>query len=346
MKEKRVRRLLWVCLILLIPLVALLVAGGVLLYELRQPYRSATAEEETFVFIPPGAGAKNAAELLRASGVLHTRLPFTLWLRYCKTDRNIQSGEYRFADAATPMQVAERLIRGDIYYRSITVPEGLTAEETVELLAQNGFGDLGKLRELLAHTDWIQDLAPGAENLEGYLFPETYRFGRRDDEEAVLRAMIRQFRNRMDGILKETPLPEGWTATRVVTLASLIEKEVKTPEERATVSSVLVNRLRRKMPLGCDATIIYAMKLAGTWNGNIRKSDLRTPSPYNSYLRRDLPPGPICNPGAESLRAALNPTKTDFLYYVSKNDGTHQFSRDLRSHNNAVNHYQRSGRPR
>ena len=296
------------------------------------------------LFRSPGTGAGEAAKLLKDEGVLRLRLPFLLWLRHGRMDRGIQAGEYRFTGAADPKQVAEKLVRGDIYYRSITIPEGLTAVETVELLARNGFGELGKLRETLARTEWIRDLNPAAENLEGYLFPETYRFGRRDDEETIIRTMIRQFRNRMDKIVKETPLPEGWTVARIITLASLIEKEARVDSERAVVSSVLVNRLRRKMTLGCDATIIYAMKLAGTWNGNIRKADLQMPSPYNSYIHRDLPPGPICNPGAESIKAALSPAQTDFLYYVSKNDGTHQFSRDLRSHNNAVNRFQRSGR--
>ena len=340
------RRLLGICLILLVLVVAV---GGVFLYELHRPHQrpggpGGSGTEEIFVLIPSGTGARGAAKLLKDEGVLRMRLPFLFWLRYGKMDRDIQAGEYRFAGAADPMQVAERLVRGDIYYRSITIPEGLTAVETVELLARNGFGNPEKLREAISRAEWIRDLNPAAENLEGYLFPETYRFGRRDDEETIIRTMVRQFRNRMDKILQETPLSEGWTVSRAVTLASLIEKEVGAHEERELVSSVLVNRLRLKMPLGCDATIIYAMKLAGTWNGNIRRDDLRMPSPYNSYIHRDLPPGPICNPGAESIKAALRPAQTDFLYYVSRNDGTHQFSRDLRSHNNAVNRYQRSGR--
>jgi UPF0755 protein len=216
--------------------------------------------------------------------------------------------------------------------------------ETVEILARGGFGGREKLEAALLRTDLIQDMNPSAQDLEGYLFPETYRFGRRDDEEAVIGAMVGQFRRRMYKILKESPLPDGWTAAHIVTLASLIEKEAKIPSEQPIVASVLVNRLRINMTLGCDATIIYAMKLAGTWNGNIRKSDLIMESSYNSYIHRGLPPGPICNPGESTIRAALNPEKTDYLYYVSKNDGTHQFSRDLRSHNDAVDRYQRSGR--
>ena len=316
---------------------------GGLLSELQYPYGN-TGEEETFVNIPPGSNAAKVAELLKDHGLLHTKLPFRIWLRRHGLDRRLKAGEYRFSGRSTPVEIAERLSRGDIYFRSITIAEGLTARETTELLAQKGFGDREKLEALLLRTDLINDLSPSAQNLEGYLFPETYRFGRRDDEETIIRTMVNQFRERMNKIVEESPLPDGWTTARIITLASMIEKEVKTPSEQPIVASVLYNRLRLNMTLGVDATVIYAMKLAGTWDGNIRRSDLQIKSPYNTYINRDLPPGPICNPGESTIRAALNPEKTDYLYYVSKNDGTHQFSKDLRSHNNAVNLYQRGGR--
>jgi UPF0755 protein len=334
------RLLLCICFFLPIPVLAVVIG---IRYELYSPYYNA-AGEETFVNIPPGANAAKVAGILKDHGILHTKLPFRLWLRHTGLDRGLKAGEYRFSDKASPIDIAERLTRGDVYFRSITIPEGLTAMETADLLARSGFGDRKKLETALLRADLIRDLDPSAQNLEGYLFPETYRFGRNDDEEAVIGAMVGQFRSRMDKILEQSPLPEGWTIARIVTLASLIEKEVKIPAEQPIVASVLINRLRLNMTLGVDATIIYAMKLAGTWDGNIRKSDLRMASPYNSYIHRDLPPGPICNPGESVIRAALRPAKTDYLYYVSKNDGTHHFSLDLRSHNNAVNRYQRSGR--
>jgi len=334
------RRLFWIFIFLL---VSILAAAGVLLSELHSPYYNA-AQEETFIYVPPGANAAKVAGLLKEQGILHTKLPFRLWLRRHGFDRSLKAGEYRFSGMSTPIEIAERLSRGDVYFRSITIPEGLTALETADLLARGGFGDREKFEAAILRAGLIRDLNQSAQNLEGYLFPETYRFGRRDDEEAVIGAMVNQFRNRMNKILEESPLPDGWTLARIVTLASMIEKEVKTPSEQPIAASVMVNRLRLNMTLGIDATIIYAMKLAGTWNGNIRRSDLRMESPYNTYINRDLPPGPICNPGESTIRAALNPEKTDYLYYVSKNDGTHQFSKDLRSHNNAVNLYQRSGR--
>jgi len=334
------RRLFWICIFLLISILA---AAGVLLSELHSPYYNA-AQEETFIYVPPGANAAKVAGLLKEQGILHTKLPFRLWLRHNGFDRSLKAGEYRFSGMSTPIEIAERLSRGDVYSRSITIPEGLTAFETADLLVRGGFGDREKFEAAILRAGLIRDLNQSAQNLEGYLFPETYRFGRRDDEEAIIGAMVNQFRSRMNKLLGESPLPDGWTVARIVTMASMIEKEVKTPSEQPIVASVMVNRLRLNMTLGIDATIIYAMKLAGTWNGNIRRSDLRMESPYNTYIYRDLPPGPICNPGESAIRAALNPEKTDYLYYVSKNDGTHQFSKDLRSHNNAVNIYQRSGR--
>jgi UPF0755 protein len=309
--------------------------------ELKSPYYGAPSEE-TFVSIPKGAGTKEVARLLTDQGILHASLPFRLYLRYSHQERRIQAGEYKFSERETPVQIARRLIRGDIYFRTITIPEGLTAKETIALLAKKGLGDLKELEQALQRTDWIKDLDSSAQNLEGYLFPETYRFGRKDNSETILKAMIAQFRTKIEPILKNSPLPSGWSVAQLVTLASLIEKEVKIDQERPLVASALMNRLKNKMPLGCDATIIYAMKLADTYKGRLGKKDLQMESPYNSYLHRNLPPGPICSPGENSIRAALQPAHTDYFYYVSRNDGTHQFSKDLRSHSLAVYKYQKA----
>jgi UPF0755 protein len=309
--------------------------------ELRTPYYNAR-EPETYVDISRGMNTNQIAYLLAESGILHSRLPFIAYLRYTGMSRRIQAGEYRFAQAATPKEVAQRLIRGDVCFKSITVPEGLTAREAVELLARNGLGSLEGLEQALLRTDWIKDLDPKAQNLEGYLFPETYRFSRRSDPKAVIKAMVDQFRQRFKTICESNTLKSGWDVRRVVTLASMIEKEVKKAQEGPLVASVFVNRLEKKIPLSCDATIIYAMKQAGTYSGNLSKQDLKMNSPYNTYLHLNLPPSPICNPGTSALLAAINPARTDYLYYVSRNDGTHQFSEDFRSHTDAVNRYQKS----
>ena len=309
--------------------------------ELETPYYGASPGE-VFIEIPRHANTSRVAELLGNSGILRHRLPFILYVRYHNIGRRIQAGEYRFAEAATPGEVARRLVRGDVTFISITVPEGLTAQETIELLAKSGIGDPRKLKKLLLKTEWIRDLDPGARNLEGYLFPETYRFPRKVDGETVVKTMVEQFKTRFAKIAEVHPAHDGWTVPRVVTLASLIEEEVKNKDEGPLVASVLMNRLERGMPLACDATIIYAMKLAGTYRGNLSRADLVRESPYNSYIHRNLPPGPISNPGENSLRAALNPARTGYLFYVSRNDGTHQFSENYASHQYAVNRYQKS----
>jgi UPF0755 protein len=317
------------------------IAGIWIRIELKSPYYGASSSE-TFINIPRGAGTGRIATMLADQGILHASLPFKLYLRLFNLERRIQAGEYKFGEAATPIQIAQRLVRGDIYFRSITVPEGLTAKETIDLLAKNGLGDRKEMQQVLQYTEWIKDLDPSAMNLEGYLFPETYRFGHQDNSETILKAMLGQFRTKLSYIQKSSTLPSGWSVARVITLASLIEKEAQKSEERPLIASVLINRMKIKMPLGCDATIIYAMKLSDRYYGHLGKNDLKMESPYNSYLHRDLPPGPICNPGMDSIRAALNPAKTDYLYYVSRNDGTHQFSKDFRSHTLAVYRFQKA----
>jgi UPF0755 protein len=318
-----------------------LAAAWMWLYsELETPYYGAPASE-VFVDIPRGASAGETADLLARAGIIKHSLPFRAYVRYTGTGRRIQAGEYRFAEAASPRHIAQRLVQGDVFFLSITIPEGLTASETVELLAKSGLGHTSEMQRVLLNTRWIRDLNPTARSLEGYLFPETYRFRRNADSETIIRTMVDQFKARLAKTLAHYPAPRGWDPARIVILASLIEKEVRRPEEGPLVASVLVNRLLKRMPLACDATIVYALKLAGTYEGRLGKADLRMDSPYNSYIHADLPPGPICNPGANALRAALNPATTDYFYYVSRNDGSHQFSKDYGSHLRAVNIYQK-----
>ncbi len=313
--------------------------------ELHMPFYGSPAAE-TFVEIPRGSAPYSIARLLAEAGIIRSRFPFLLYIRWSGSARHLQAGEYRFASPTTPEQVAQRLLRGDVYYISVTIPEGLTAEETVELIASQGLGKVEELEDALQRTDWIQDIDPGAHNLEGYLFPETYHFPHRVTSEEIVKAGVDEFKRRFARLTSTHPIPEGWDTHRIVTLASLIEKEVKNPSERGLVASVLVNRLEKGMPLACDPTIIYALKLSGEYDGNIRKADLGINSLYNTYLHTGLPPGPIANPGEESLKAALRPLKSEFLYYVSRNDGTHVFSRDFQSHLSAVAKFQKPLTPR
>jgi UPF0755 protein len=326
---------------LILLLIAVVCLGLWFRHELLTPFWGAS-DPYTFVEIPRGAKTAEIAAMLDDAGMIKTRLPFLAYVRWKDLSKHLQAGDYRFASPSTPIQIVQRLVRGDVYFVSITVPEGLTAQETVVLIAKTGIGTLSEMQAGLSRTEWIRDLSPGAKNLEGYLFPETYRFGRRVTSEEILKAMVDQFRLRLNKLKTQYPIPGNYTLAHMVTLASMIEKEVKSPEERTLVSSVLMNRLEKRMPLACDPTIIYALKLAGRYGGNIRKTDLELDSPYNTYVRTGLPPGPIANPGEESLRAALAPAKTDYLYFVARNDGTHQFSKDFKTHSQAVARFQKA----
>jgi len=335
------RRLWRIGIVIILPAAVGLAALWMWLYsDLETPYYGSPASE-VFVDIPRGANAVETANILARAGIIRHRLPFRAYLRYSNMGRRIQAGEYRFAEAASPRHIAQRLIQGDVFFYSITIPEGLTAHETIDLLAKNGLGNAPEMERALLKTRWIRDLNPAARNLEGYLFPETYHFHRNTDSEKIIRTMVDQFRAKLAKTLPHYPVPSGWDISRIVILASMVEKEVRRHEEGPLVASVMINRLAKRMPLGCDSTIIYAMKLAGTYEGRLGKADLQMESPYNSYIHVDLPPGPICNPGADSLRSALNPARTDYYYYVSRNDGSHQFSKDYGSHVRAVNLYQK-----
>jgi len=321
-----------------------LAAGAALFWthvELTSPYYAARSTE-VFVEITGGAGAHTVASLLADAGVVKNRLLFQAYVRWTGIDRHLKAGEYRFDAPATPLEVARRIVDGDIYYHSVTIPEGLTLQETVSVIEQSRLGSREDLDRGVQRVDWIKDLDPQARSLEGYVFPDTYRFPRGASADQIIRAAVRRFKNRYSALLSAYPLPQGWTARQIVTLASMIEKETGASPERPVVASVLVNRLERRIPLACDPTIIYALKLAGSFDGNLRKKDLTLDSPYNTYIHAGLPPGPICSPGEESLRAALSPQKTDYLYFVSRNDGTHEFSRDFSSHARAVERYQKN----
>ncbi len=311
--------------------------------ELVTPYYGA-AGREIFVDIPRGATTDSIAGQLSEAGVLRSRIPFILYVRWRDVGRRLQAGEYRFSAPATPVQIIHRLVQGDIFYISVTIPEGLTAEETIAEIAQSGLGNKAEMQRALRRTEWIHDLAPEALSLEGYLFPETYHFGRKTTSEQIIHVTVNQFRARITRLIADHPLRPGWDIARVVTLASMIEKEASDPKERCLIASVFDNRIDRGMPLACDPTVIYALRLAGKYDGNIRKGDLQIESPYNTYTHVGLPPGPIANPGLDSLRAAISHPKTDYLYFVSRNDGTHQFSKDYRTHQTAVARFQRRGK--
>jgi UPF0755 protein len=307
--------------------------------RLETPYRGFDAQE-VFVDLPSGIGVSAIGERLSDAGVVPDPWTFRLAARLAGVDRKLQAGEYRFAEPATPREVAARLARGDIYTHPITFPEGLTIAEMADIFGKSGLGTAVEFRAAAKETALIGDLDPDAETLEGYLFPSTYALARRAGATATVQAMVTGFNRAFDAPLRMYAAARNMTPRDVVTLASIIEKETARPEERPIVSAVYQNRLKIGMPLQCDPTVIYAMMVAGTWNGNIRRTDLQMDSPYNTYRHAGLPPGPIASPGKSSLEAAVHPADVKFLYFVSRNDGTHVFATTLEEHNRNVARYQ------
>lgn len=303
--------------------------------QLAAPYQG-FGDEEVFVEVPAGTSVSGIADRLVAAGVVHDRLTFRLAARLSGTDRRLQAGEYRFAGPSTPFEVLARLEAGDVFTRSVTFPEGLTIREMSEIVGRSGLGDPEAFRRAAADPLPVRALDPDARSLEGYLFPDTYRLPRSAGPEGVIDAAIGRFTRAFDADLRAAAAARGMTVREVVTLASLIEKETAAADERALVSAVYHNRLKRRMPLQCDPTVIYALMLAGTWTGNLRRADLQMNSPYNTYRVAGLPPGPIASPGRASLEAAVRPADVPYLYFVSKNDGTHVFATTLAEHNRNV----------
>lgn len=298
-------------------------------------------EAQNFYEVAKGKGIGGIARDLEEKGFLQRRLPFLLGYQLFYHPRSLKAGEYAFPSLLTTKIILNDLTRGKIYLHPLTIPEGLTSKEIAQFLQPLSADTLENFQQAFADTSLITFWNGEANNLEGYLFPETYHFPRGVTSEDVVKAMVSQFR---------TVFHDGWKARanalrmsirKVVILASLIEKETSLPEERDLVSSVFHNRLKIGMKLDCDPTIIYALKQEDKFEGRLRSKDLRLDSPYNTYLYPGLPPGPICNPGRESLRAALYPADTDYLYFVSKNDGSHHFSRRFEDHQAAVRKFQK-----
>lgn len=323
--------------IAVVVIVAALVGGGALAVwrGLQEPYRG-FASQEVFVEVPPGARTSEIATLLAGAGVVPNALTFRIAVRRADADRRLKAGEYRFFEAATPVQVLGRLMRGDTYTRALTFPEGLNIVEMAAIFEKLGMGSADDFIQAANTVSLVSDIDPDAGNLEGYLFPSTYALPRRTGADGVIRAMVKEFRK----TLGAEPLPAGMTARELVTLASIVEKETAQAAERAEVAGVYVNRLRINMALQCDPTVIYALMLRRTWNGNITKTDLMMDSPYNTYRYPGLPPGPIASPGKASLDAARHPAASKYLYFVSRNDGTHVFAETLAEHNKNVHEFQ------
>ncbi len=291
---------------------------------------------ETFVEVVPGMSSRAIGTLLAGHGIVRSRYAFDLWHRL--HGGTLKAGEYRFDQQATLPAVYNRIVRGDIYTRTVTIPEGFNLFDIAQAVQD---AQLGSKESFLAAASQdvalVADLDPGAKNLEGYLFPDTYRFQRRQTPTQMLTAMVKRFRQSSASIGLEGDYH------RVVTLASLVEKETPVAADRPLVASVLENRLAKDMPLMTDPTVIYAALLEKQYRGTIYQSDLKRDSAYNTYRHAGLPPGPICSPGVASLQAAMHPAESDFLYFVAdaSASGHSRFAATLEEHERNVSAYRR-----
>jgi UPF0755 protein len=328
--------------LLLVLIVLLIAAGGAaawLYARARAPYRGFTAAEQ-FVEIPPGAGTRAIGERLVAAGVVHDALTFRVALALSRQARHLKAGEYRFDRAMTPEEVIGKIARGEVYVVNLTFPEGLTTLDMSKIFEAHGFGPAASFVDATRDAAPIAALDPTARDLEGYLFPETYALPRHTPAAKLVAAMVERFGKVFTAELQRAAAARGLTVRQAVTLASIVEKETAKAEERPLVAAVYANRLRLGMPLQCDPTVIYALVKAGRYDGNLHKVDLSYDSPYNTYRYPGLPPGPIASPGKASLEAAVHPADAPFLYFVSRNDGSHEFARTLEEHNRNVQKFQ------
>jgi UPF0755 protein len=309
-----------------------LVGAGAVAWLIYTPFGPST---ETFVQVAPGSSATHIAQQLESAGVVRTQFAFDLlrWVRRGK----LKAGEYRFDHPAPSTEVYDRIARGDVYTVAVTVPEGASIFEIATRLEQAGIGTRqGFLDEQSHQTGLIADLDPQAKSLEGYLFPDTYRFPRKATPAQVAAAMVRRFRQMAE------QLGLKGDVHAVVTMASLVERETAVDAERPLVASVFENRLAKHMPLMTDPAVIYGLELQDQWHGAIHESDLKRETAYNTYLHAGLPPGPIANPGLRSLRAAIQPARTGYLYFVAAGadpQGKSRFAATLEEHSHDVAEY-------
>jgi UPF0755 protein len=318
-----------------------LIAAGIAYMSLNTDYQG--FREPVILDFPKGTSTRAMADELAQNGVIRYSWQF-LMARALHQSKKLQAGEYRFARADTPSGILNRIARGDVFFYELSVPEG---SNMFDIAASTGRLDFLKAADFLRaarNPALIRDLAPEAPTLEGYLFPATYRITRSTTVEQLCAMMTAQFRKEWRELQATA---HGRPINEIVTLASLVEKETGRAEDRPIVASVYQNRLRKGMTLDCDPTTIYAALLEARYRGTIYRSDLASDNPYNTYRHAGLPPGPIANPGVASLKAALAPAETAYLYFVAKPDGSggHQFSETIQQHDVAVQQYRRGTKP-
>ena len=311
-------------------------ASGILYYYVFY-WTPANGSYPVEVRVEQGDSLATVVRKLRDQRLIANGFLFSLWARLNGLEKKIHQGLYRFETRVPPREILDRLVTGRGIFQTVTIPEGLTIKEIAELLDKMQIANKYKFIEEAANPTLLATLGLSEKGLEGYLFPSTYHFTPATSEKDIISAMVEQFRKISMPLLNQRDDTSSLSSHEILTLASIIEKETGVDSERPLVSAVFHNRLKRLMPLQSDPTVIYGIK---EFNGNLTRKNLQDSSPYNTYRITALPPGPICNPGLSSIRAALQPAQVPYLYFVSKNDGTHLFSATIEAHNQAVKLYQ------
>ena len=290
------------------------------------------------VLVGKGASFRTVALTLEKDGLIRDAGGFSFVAKFFGAYKKIRAGEYELSPSMTPVAILDALIKGKVKRYQVTIPEGYNIRDAATAIVATGLVDEKELVEKAMDARFAASLGIDGATLEGYLFPDTYHFERGQTVEDMLLMMVGRFKKVFEAEFAGEAKQKGFTMRKLITLASIIEKETGAASERPAISAVFQNRLKKRIRLQSDPTVIYGIK---DFDGNLTKRHLQTKTPYNTYTKFGLPPGPIANPGKDSIRAALNPAKEEYLYFVSKNNGTHYFSKSLREHNNAVNTYQR-----
>lgn len=322
------------------PFLLLAAAGtavGIYLVSRYPDQLDAAHADPRILTITPGEGFQAVSRKLREAGLIQSPFQFRLFARRSGAHRAIKAGEYQLDGTMTPRQILNTLVEGDVLLYRVTIPEGYTLRQIAATVAQAGFGDADSFYRIATNPAVVKAEEIPGQSLEGYLFPDTYSFPRDYAPAQIVAAMTRRFKDAFREDWEQRAQALGMTVHEVVTLASIIEKETGDPAERPLIASVFHNRLQKGMRLETDPTVIYGIE---DFDGNLTRKHLRTPTPYNTYLIRGLPPGPIASPGLAALEAALYPAESDYLFFVSRKDGTHQFSSTLEDHRKAVRKYQ------
>jgi UPF0755 protein len=309
-------------------------AGAAVVWTLRRP--GPPRLTPVTVVVEQGERFADIAADLKRQGVLRHALPLIVWARLSRQDRNVHWGEYLITTPLSPLELLARVTGPPDPVHAVTVPEGLTVREVVRLFVDAGFGAEESFTCLLDDPRFLDGEDLPVTGAEGYLFPDTYAFPLATPQERILRTMVQRFHEMAGPEFVRGAARVGLSVHQAVTLASLIEEETAEPDERRLVAAVFLNRLRRGMPLQSDPTVLY-----GRTDGDrkLTRADLRRATPYNTYTIAGLPPAPIANPGRAALEAAVDPAPVDYLYFVSRGDGTHEFTATLTAHNAAVNRY-------